>query len=120
MMIERIKTHNVLNGMRFSIAEFLFIALVILPFAIYYLAYAHWINGLVSVGIISNCLTVVMIGLRQLDVHAARRPFRRPRGTPAPGRRDPRVLSSVTMNHSKFDSFLARHRLISSCRYQGS
>jgi len=66
-MIQRIKTHNILNGLKFSIAEFLFIPLVIIPFAIYYLTHARLVYGLVSVGIILNCLTVAGFGLRQLS-----------------------------------------------------
>lgn len=47
-MIHRIKTHNVLNGLKFSIAEFFFIALVILPFAMYSLTHNRVFYGLVS------------------------------------------------------------------------
>jgi len=65
-MIQRIKTHNILNGIKFSIAEFLFIPLVIIPFAIYYLTHAQLVYGLVSVGIFLNCLTAAGLGLRQL------------------------------------------------------
>ncbi len=65
-MIQRIKTHNLLNGIKFSIAEFIFIPLVISPFAIYYIAHAQAGYALVSVGIILNCLTIPALGLRQL------------------------------------------------------
>ena len=65
-MIQRIKTHNVLNGIKFSIVEFVIIALLISPFAIYYILHAQIIYALVSEGLTLNCLTVVAIGLRQL------------------------------------------------------
>jgi len=65
-MIQRIKTHNILNGIKFSIAEFVIIPLVIVPFAIYYLTHAQLVYGLVAAGIILNCLTVAGFGLRQL------------------------------------------------------
>jgi hypothetical protein len=58
----RIKSHNVLNGMRFSIAEFLFIV----PFATYYLAHYRLAYGFVSFGVLANCVVVVVFGLRQL------------------------------------------------------
>ena len=70
-MIQRIKTHNILNGIKFSIAEFLFIPLLIIPFAIYYLTHARLLYGLVSVGILLNCLTVAGLGLRQLSAKVA-------------------------------------------------
>jgi len=64
-MIQRIRTHNLLNGIKFSIAEFVIIALLISPFAIYYILHAKVIFALVSVGLILNCLTVAALGLRQ-------------------------------------------------------
>lgn len=38
-MISRIKTHNTLNGIIFSIVEFVITALIIAPCAIYYILY---------------------------------------------------------------------------------
>src|SRR5262245_460065 len=64
-MIQRIRTHNLLNGLVFSILEFLIIALVVSPFSIYYVVHRHMIYALVSIGILLNCLTVVLIGWRQ-------------------------------------------------------
>ncbi len=65
-MIQRIKTHNVLNGIKFSIAEFVIIPGVLSPFAIYYVTHAKVEFAFISVGIILNCLTVAAFGLRQL------------------------------------------------------
>src|SRR5215510_2131919 len=64
-MIQRIKTHNLLNGLIFSMVEFLVIALVVSPFAVYYVVHSQVIYALVSVGIFINCLTVALIGWRQ-------------------------------------------------------
>ena len=64
-MIQRVKTHNLLNGLLFSIIEFLVIALAISPFVIYYVLHARVIYALVSIGILLNCLTVALIGWRQ-------------------------------------------------------
>jgi len=60
-----IKTHNRLNGIVFSIAEFAIITGVIAPFAMYYVHHARVLYALLSMGIILNCLTVVAFGTRQ-------------------------------------------------------
>jgi len=64
-MIRRIKSHNLLNGIKFSIAEFAFIALVVAPFAIYYVTHNNILYATISVGIMFNCLTTVAFGLGQ-------------------------------------------------------
>jgi len=64
-MISRIKEHNALNGIKFSIAEFVIVAGLISPFALYYFQHAQVLFALVSVGITLNCLTVAGFGLRQ-------------------------------------------------------
>ena len=66
-MMKRIETHNLLNEIVFSIIEFVFIAAVIIPFAIYYIFHAQALYALVSVGIVLNCLTVAILGIRQLN-----------------------------------------------------
>jgi hypothetical protein len=65
-MIRRIKSHNILNGILFSISEFAFTALVISPFAVYYIAHGTYLYALIAVGIIFNCPTIVVYGLVQL------------------------------------------------------
>ena len=64
-MIRRIKSHNILNGILFSISEFLFTALIIAPFAVYYLTHGKYLYGTIAIGIILNCLTIVVFGLFQ-------------------------------------------------------
>lgn len=64
-MIQIIKTHNLLNGLLFSILEFLVIVLVVSPFSIYYFTHERVMYGLISLGICLNCLTVSLIGWRQ-------------------------------------------------------
>ncbi len=64
-MIRRIKDHNILNGIIFSIAEFVITALVIAPFAIYYIIHGRALYATIAVGIILNCLMIVAIGLQQ-------------------------------------------------------
>lgn len=64
-MIERIKTHNHLNGLRFSMAEFVLIAGVISPFAGYYVLHGRYGYALISVGLIINCLTVAAFSWQQ-------------------------------------------------------
>jgi hypothetical protein len=65
-MIQRIKTHNRLNGIKLCIAEFAIIAVIISPFAVIYSLYGQVLYALISIGMILNCLTVVAAGLRQL------------------------------------------------------
>jgi hypothetical protein len=65
-MIERIKSHNYLNGVVFCIAEFSFMTLVIAPFAIYCITHGRWVYAVISVGIMLNCLTVVAFGIQSL------------------------------------------------------
>ena len=64
-MINRIKTHNILNGIIFSIVEFVVIDLIIAPFAIYYVLHGKVLYATISVGIILNCLMIVLFGLQQ-------------------------------------------------------
>ncbi len=65
-MIRRIKSHNLLNGILFSISEFGFTALIISPFAAYYISHDKFLYTSIAVGIIFNSLTIVAFGLRQL------------------------------------------------------
>ena len=64
-MINRIKTHNILNGIIFSIAEFVIVVLIIAPFAIYYVIHGRVLYAAVAIGIILNCLLIVTFGLKQ-------------------------------------------------------
>jgi small-conductance mechanosensitive channel len=62
-MVERIKAHNKLNGIIFSTLEFALIALVIAPFAAYYVLNAQLLMAAISTGILLNCLVIVAFGL---------------------------------------------------------
>ncbi len=64
-MVNLIKTHNILNGITFSIAEFIIVPLIIAPFAIYYIVHGKVLLAAVAVGIILNCLTIVAFGIQQ-------------------------------------------------------
>jgi predicted signal transduction protein with EAL and GGDEF domain len=64
-MIRRIKTHNLLNGIIFSIVEFVITDLIIAPFAIYYVLHGKVLYATISIGIILNCLMIVLFGLQQ-------------------------------------------------------
>lgn len=68
-MTKIVKTHNDLNGVKFSVAEFSVIALVVTPFAIYYVVHAQVVLALVTSGIETNCLTVVAFGARAWQSH---------------------------------------------------
>jgi hypothetical protein len=64
-MIDRIKTHNILNGIIFSIVEFIIAALIIAPFAIYYVVHGRVLYATIAIGIILSCLTIVAFGIQQ-------------------------------------------------------
>lgn len=64
-MIRRIESHNRLNGIVFSVVEFIVAAGVISPFAVYYILHARILYALGAMGIILNCLTVVAFGIHQ-------------------------------------------------------
>lgn len=66
-MIRIIQSHNLLNGIWFATLEFGFIALVIAPFAIYYLLHDQWLYAFVFGGIALNCLPVIWYGLRAIQ-----------------------------------------------------
>lgn len=70
-MTERIVAHNRINGFTFSVIEFGLFSLIIMPFSIFYGFTERWLFLAISVGIITNCLTVVIfavISLRSGDV----------------------------------------------------
>jgi predicted signal transduction protein with EAL and GGDEF domain len=64
-MINRIKTHNILSGIIFSVVEFVITALIIAPFAVYYVVDGRVLYATVAIGIILNCLMIVVFGLQQ-------------------------------------------------------
>ncbi len=64
-MIDRIKTHNILNGIVFSIIEFVVTAGIIAPFAIYYVLHGRVLYAVVAIGVILNCLMIVAVGIQQ-------------------------------------------------------
>ena len=64
-MIRRIKSHNRLNGIIFIISEFGLTALIIAPFAAYYISHDKFLYAFIVVGIIFNSLTIVAFGLVQ-------------------------------------------------------
>ena len=65
-MRDIIRRHNRLNGVTFCIIEFGCIALLIGAFGIYYLLHQRIGPAIVALGITLNCVTVVVIALRQL------------------------------------------------------
>ncbi len=66
MMMEKVHSHNEVNGFVFSASEFLLIALAITPFAIYYLTHGRGLFGAVTIGIMANSLTIVALSVRSL------------------------------------------------------
>ncbi len=68
-MINRIKTHNVLNGFVFSIVEYMIAGLAVAPFAGYYIVTSRFLFAAVAIGIILNCLVIAIIGIQQYRRH---------------------------------------------------
>jgi hypothetical protein len=66
MLSEKINTHNEVNGVAFSVAEFALIVLVMTPIAVYYLLHTRLVSAAVAAGIAANALAVVALGLRAL------------------------------------------------------
>ena len=64
-MISRIKTHNLVNGVVFSIVEFLVTAGIIAPFVAYYVIHGGTLYAVIAIGIMLNCLTIVAFGAQQ-------------------------------------------------------
>lgn len=59
-MLRIIREHNSLNGLRFTLFEFLFIALLMTGSAAYLALSAHLLLSLVAAGIAVNCIPVIM------------------------------------------------------------
>ena len=65
-MLNKVKSHNEVNGFRFSAGEFSLMALVIAPFGIYYFAHGRPFAGLVAAGIVANTVVVAALSLHAL------------------------------------------------------
>ena len=61
-MIERIRDHNNLNGIRFATIEFSIIAFVGAVLTLIMLVLGRWAPGLIFLGITANCLVIVVTG----------------------------------------------------------
>ena len=70
-MVRRIRDHNRLNGLRFSVGEFGLFALIVAPLVAYYALAARWLPAAIWLGIGVNCLTVVLLGVQALRRHEA-------------------------------------------------
>ena len=62
-MIRIIRSHNRLNGLRFSTLEFGLVGLVVLALAGYFLLAGASLLGVASLGIAVNCVPVVWLGI---------------------------------------------------------
>lgn len=65
-MIKRIRLHNYLNGLLFSLVEYLLVAGILLPFFIFYLVHDWAFYSFISGGVIVNCLTVCFFALASI------------------------------------------------------
>jgi hypothetical protein len=83
-MLKIIREHNRLNGFAFTIAEFVILAAVLLPFVIYFWAHERWWEATIATGIVLNCAAIAVTaarqrsrGERQVGLRAMRDPARR-------------------------------------------
>lgn len=65
-MIGIIRSHNRLNGARFSTAEFGAAGLIGLALAVYFLIASSYLVAIVSIGVAANCIPVVGLGIGSL------------------------------------------------------
>jgi hypothetical protein len=111
-VIDIIKRHNRLNGIRFSIAEFGLIALIVGAFAAYYLTHHRAVMAVVTTGLTANCLPVVVIGVRMLMDRTERGnrvpPFWSKQGRRQHLRENPHMLrDTMTLTSATLIPFLA-------------
>ena len=66
-MIRLIREHNALNGLRFSVIEFLVMAAIVMGFAIYIASTGAIILAIALVGVGANCVVVAAVGIRSLQ-----------------------------------------------------
>jgi len=69
-MIRLIREHNALNGLRFSVIEFVVMAVVIAGFAVYVANAGGTILAIALLGVGANCLVVAAVGIRSIQVGA--------------------------------------------------
>jgi hypothetical protein len=65
-MIRRIRLHNYLNGLWFSLLEYLFVAAILTPFLIFYVLHERTLYALAAAGVIFNCLTVCSLAVASI------------------------------------------------------
>jgi len=65
-MIDRIQSHNTLNGFRFSVAEFALVILIVFPFGLYYFLHQKLALALIALGLICNFSMMIIFGVRSI------------------------------------------------------
>ena len=63
MIVERIKTHNIMNGFWFSTIEFFCMLLVFMFLATAYLIKENYLYSFLTYGLAGNCLPVIVFGV---------------------------------------------------------
>ncbi|MHB8399326.1 MAG: hypothetical protein ACYDCI_10400 [Candidatus Limnocylindrales bacterium] len=65
-MIRLIDQHNTLNGLRFTVIEFMVMAVVVVGFAVYVADAGANVLAIALLGVGANCLVVAAVGIRLL------------------------------------------------------
>ena len=63
MVIARIQSHSIVNGVAFVICEFALIALIVAPLGVAWALAQRPVYALLAAGIVANCLCVVGVGV---------------------------------------------------------
>lgn len=66
-MIRLIREHNTLNGLRFTVIEFMVMAVVVVGFAIYVANAGASVFAIGLLGVGANCVVVAAVGIRSLQ-----------------------------------------------------
>jgi len=63
VVIARIQSHSIVNGVAFVICEFALIALIVAPLGVAWALAQRPVYALLAAGIVANCLCVVGVGV---------------------------------------------------------
>lgn len=66
-MIRLIREHNAVNGLRFTVIEFMVMAVIVAGFAVYLGNAGANVFAIALLGVGANCLVVAAVGIRSLQ-----------------------------------------------------
>ncbi len=66
MFLEKVESHNYINGYKFSAIEFMLATILVAPFCIYYITHDRLLYACMAAGLILNFLTIVFFAARSI------------------------------------------------------